>query len=224
MIIPESLQDAMSREAQAAREKEARIILGQAEVEIAHLFAQASESYEHNPTALHLRAMNILYEGLKEKGSLMLVPSTAVESMGLGGLLGLAAACASRPSATISPRMGRRVSRCQSRRTGRGSVPRSGAPGSSVRAKRPRLDTCRGRKRGSCSRTTGMTTSGNRSTLMRLKRNRRRPDQERCVLKGINRRCPHSARVMFRSAAPAMAQYTGVQKTKIGRTITAGAS
>jgi regulator of protease activity HflC (stomatin/prohibitin superfamily) len=91
VIIPEALQDAMSREAQAAREKEARIILGQAEVEIAHLFEQASKSYEANPTALHLRAMNILYEGLKEKGALMLIPSTAVESMGLGGLLGAAA-------------------------------------------------------------------------------------------------------------------------------------
>jgi regulator of protease activity HflC (stomatin/prohibitin superfamily) len=91
VIIPDSLQDAMSREAQAAREKEARIILGQAEVEIGHLFGQAAQSYEHNPTALHLRAMNILYEGLKEKGALMLVPSTAVESMGLGGLLGAAA-------------------------------------------------------------------------------------------------------------------------------------
>jgi SPFH domain / Band 7 family len=91
VIIPESLQDAMSREAQAAREKEARIILGQAEVEIAHLFLQASHSYEQNPTALHLRAMNILYEGLKEKGAVMLVPSTAVESMGLGGLMGAAA-------------------------------------------------------------------------------------------------------------------------------------
>jgi regulator of protease activity HflC (stomatin/prohibitin superfamily) len=91
VIIPESLQDAMSREAQAAREKEARIILGQAEVEIAHLFALAASSYENNPTALHLRAMNILYEGLKEKGALMLVPSTAVESMGIGGLLGAAA-------------------------------------------------------------------------------------------------------------------------------------
>src|SRR4030095_4155109 len=90
-IIPASLQDAMSREAQAAREKEARIILGQAEVEIAHLFEQASHSYEHNPTAMHLRAMNILYEGLKEKGALMLIPSTAVESMGMGGLLGAAA-------------------------------------------------------------------------------------------------------------------------------------
>jgi regulator of protease activity HflC (stomatin/prohibitin superfamily) len=91
VVIPESLQDAMSREAQAAREKEARIILGQAEVEIAHLFGEASRSYEGNPTALHLRAMNILYEGLKEKGALMLIPSTAVESMGLGGMLGAAA-------------------------------------------------------------------------------------------------------------------------------------
>jgi regulator of protease activity HflC (stomatin/prohibitin superfamily) len=91
VVIPASLQDAMSREAQASREKAARIILGEAEVEIAHLFEQASRSYENNPTALHLRAMNILYEGLKEKGALMLVPSTAVESMGLGGLLGAAA-------------------------------------------------------------------------------------------------------------------------------------
>ena len=91
VIIPTSLQDAMSREAQASREKEARIILGQAEVEIAHLFDQAARSYEGNPTALHLRAMNILYEGLKEKGALMLIPSTAVESMGLGGLMGAAA-------------------------------------------------------------------------------------------------------------------------------------
>jgi len=91
IVIPASLQDAMSREAQASREKSARIILGQAEVEIAHLFFEASKSYQNNPTALHLRAMNILYEGLKEKGALMLVPSTAVESMGLGGLMGAAA-------------------------------------------------------------------------------------------------------------------------------------
>ena len=91
VVIPASLQDAMSREAQASREKEARIILGQAEVEIAHLFEVASRSYENNPTALHLRAMNILYEGLKEKGALMLIPASAVESMGLGGLLGAAA-------------------------------------------------------------------------------------------------------------------------------------
>jgi regulator of protease activity HflC (stomatin/prohibitin superfamily) len=91
VVIPASLQDAMSREAQASREKQARIILGQAEVEIANLFQEASKSYHENPTALHLRAMNILYEGLKEKGALMLVPSTAVESMGLGGMLGAAA-------------------------------------------------------------------------------------------------------------------------------------
>ena len=91
IVIPTSLQDAMSREAQASREKAARIILGQAEVEIAQLFFEAAKSYENNPTALHLRAMNILYEGLKEKGALMLVPSTAVESMGLGGLMGAAA-------------------------------------------------------------------------------------------------------------------------------------
>ena len=91
VIIPAALQDAMSREAQAAREKAARVILAEAEVEIAARFSLAAESYRDNPTALHLRAMNILYEGLKEKGALMLVPSTAVESMGLGGLLGAAA-------------------------------------------------------------------------------------------------------------------------------------
>ena len=91
VVIPDALQDAMSREAQAAREKQARIILGEAEVEIAKLFRSASVSYHDNPTALHLRAMNMLYEGLKEKGALMLVPSTAVESMGMGGLLGAAA-------------------------------------------------------------------------------------------------------------------------------------
>ena len=91
VVIPAALQDAMSREAQAAREKQARIILGQAEMEIAHSFAEAAKSYQHNPTALHLRAMNMLYEGLKEKGALMLIPSSAVESMGMGGLMGAAA-------------------------------------------------------------------------------------------------------------------------------------
>jgi regulator of protease activity HflC (stomatin/prohibitin superfamily) len=91
IVIPGPLQDAMSREAQAAREKQARIILGQAEMEIANSFHQAAKVYHDNPTALHLRAMNMLYEGLKEKGALMLVPSTAVESMGMGGLLGAAA-------------------------------------------------------------------------------------------------------------------------------------
>jgi regulator of protease activity HflC (stomatin/prohibitin superfamily) len=91
VIIPDALQDAMSREAQATREKAARIILGEAEVEIAKLFQAASISYHDNPTALHLRAMNMLYEGLKEKGAMMIVPSTAVESMGMGGLMGMAA-------------------------------------------------------------------------------------------------------------------------------------
>jgi regulator of protease activity HflC (stomatin/prohibitin superfamily) len=91
IVIPSQLQEAMSREAQAAREKRARIILGEAEMEIAKSFEQASLVYRDNPTALHLRAMNMLYEGLKEKGALMLVPSTAVESMGMGGLLGAAA-------------------------------------------------------------------------------------------------------------------------------------
>jgi regulator of protease activity HflC (stomatin/prohibitin superfamily) len=91
IVIPSQLQEAMSREAQAAREKQARIILGEAEMEIARSFETASKVYHDNPTALHLRAMNMLYEGLKEKGALMLVPSTAVESMGMGGLLGAAA-------------------------------------------------------------------------------------------------------------------------------------
>jgi len=91
VVIPAALQDAMSREAQAAREKQARIIPGHAEMEIAHSFEEAAKSYQHNPTALHLRAMNMLYEGLKEKGALMLIPSSAVESMGMGGLMGAAA-------------------------------------------------------------------------------------------------------------------------------------
>jgi regulator of protease activity HflC (stomatin/prohibitin superfamily) len=91
VVIPGALQDAMSREAQAAREKQARIILGQAELEIAQSFQQAARAYHDDPTALHLRAMNMLYEGLKEKGALMLIPSSAVESMGMGGLLGAAA-------------------------------------------------------------------------------------------------------------------------------------
>ena len=91
IVIPTQLQEAMSREAQATREKAARIILGEAEMEIAHSFETAARVYQNNPTALQLRAMNILYEGLKEKGALMIVPSSAVESMGLGGLMGAAA-------------------------------------------------------------------------------------------------------------------------------------
>jgi regulator of protease activity HflC (stomatin/prohibitin superfamily) len=89
--IPPALQDAMSRQAQAERERQARIILGQAETEIAAKFSEACERYQSNPVALHLRAMNMLYEALKEKGSMVIVPSTAVETMGLGGSLATAA-------------------------------------------------------------------------------------------------------------------------------------
>ncbi|MGH9158406.1 MAG: slipin family protein [Vicinamibacteraceae bacterium] len=91
VVIPGALQDAMSREAQATREKQARIILGQAEMEVATSFREAAKLYQQDPTALQLRAMNMLYEGLKEKGALMVVPSAAVDSLGLGGLLGAAA-------------------------------------------------------------------------------------------------------------------------------------
>ncbi|HEY3315486.1 MAG TPA: slipin family protein [Bacillota bacterium] len=89
VIIPTNLQDAMSREAQAERERRARIILGTAESEIASKFVEAGRVYEGHEIALHLRAMNILYEGLKEKGALVVVPSSAVETMGLGGISGL---------------------------------------------------------------------------------------------------------------------------------------
>ena len=89
--IPGNLEDAMSREAQAERERRARIILGTAEAEISNKFAEASQLYQDNPIALHLRAMNMLYEAIKEKGSMIIVPSSAVETMGLGGLLGTAA-------------------------------------------------------------------------------------------------------------------------------------
>jgi regulator of protease activity HflC (stomatin/prohibitin superfamily) len=88
--IPSELQDAMSRQAQAERERQARNILGQAETEIAGKFAQASMVYQQNPTALHLRAMNMLYEAIKERGSMVIVPSSAVETMGLGGSLATA--------------------------------------------------------------------------------------------------------------------------------------
>lgn len=88
--IPSQLQDAMSREAQAERERRARTILGQAEQEIAEKFANAALTYHDNPVALHLRAMNMLYEAIKERGSMIIVPSTAVETMGLGGTLGAA--------------------------------------------------------------------------------------------------------------------------------------
>jgi regulator of protease activity HflC (stomatin/prohibitin superfamily) len=88
--IPAALEDAMSRQAQAERERQARIILGTAETEISEKFAQASLVYVNNPVALHLRAMNMLYEAIKEKGSMVIVPSSAEETMGLGGLMGTA--------------------------------------------------------------------------------------------------------------------------------------
>jgi len=89
--IPAGLEDAMSRQAQAERERQARIILGQAEKEIADSFVQAASTYSENSTALHLRAMNMLYEAIKERGSMVIVPSSAVETMGLGGSLATAA-------------------------------------------------------------------------------------------------------------------------------------
>ncbi len=88
--IPENLQDAMSRQAQAERERQARVIFGDAERQIADSFVQAAKQYAGNPVALHLRAMNMLYEGLKEKGAMIIVPSTAVETMSLGAISGLA--------------------------------------------------------------------------------------------------------------------------------------
>ncbi len=89
--IPKELEDAMSRRAQAERERQARIILGTAETEISDKFATAARVYETSPVALHLRAMNMLYEAIKEKGSMVIVPSSVVETMGLGGMLGTAA-------------------------------------------------------------------------------------------------------------------------------------
>jgi regulator of protease activity HflC (stomatin/prohibitin superfamily) len=89
IVIPQELEDAMSRQAQAERERQARVILGESEKQIAESFAEASRAYIDNPTALHLRAMNMLFEGLKEKGALVVVPSSAVDTMNLGGLSGM---------------------------------------------------------------------------------------------------------------------------------------
>jgi len=91
VIIPQDLEDAMSRQAQAERERQARVILGESEMQIADSFSEASKAYKNNPTALHLRAMNMLFEGFKEKGALVIVPSSAVETMNLGGLSGMVA-------------------------------------------------------------------------------------------------------------------------------------
>jgi len=95
--IPQGLEDAMSRQAQAERERQARIILGQAETEISNSFVQAAAAYAENPVALHLRAMNMLYEAIKEKGSMVIVPSSAVETMGLGGTLATASLGGAKP-------------------------------------------------------------------------------------------------------------------------------
>jgi regulator of protease activity HflC (stomatin/prohibitin superfamily) len=89
VIIPQDLEDAMSSQAQAERERQARVILGESEMQIAESFSKASQAYQDNPTALHLRAMNMLFEGLKEKGALVIVPSSAVETMNLGAMSGM---------------------------------------------------------------------------------------------------------------------------------------
>jgi regulator of protease activity HflC (stomatin/prohibitin superfamily) len=95
--IPQGLEDAMSRQAQAERERQARIILGQAETDIAEKFSQAALMYQNNHVALHLRAMNMLYEAIKEKGAMVIVPSSAVETMGLGGMLATTSLAGGKP-------------------------------------------------------------------------------------------------------------------------------
>jgi len=97
VVIPEALEDAMSRQAQAERERQARVILGESEMQIAHSFREASLAYQDNPTALHLRAMNMLFEGLKEKGALVIVPSSAVDTMNLGGMMAATALAKNAP-------------------------------------------------------------------------------------------------------------------------------
>jgi regulator of protease activity HflC (stomatin/prohibitin superfamily) len=91
VLIPPALEDAMSMQAQAERERQARVILGDSERQVAEKFAEAAKSYTNNPVAFHLRAMNMLYEGLKENATIVIVPSTAVESMQLGGIAGMTA-------------------------------------------------------------------------------------------------------------------------------------
>ena len=103
IVIPPDLADAMSKQAQAERERQARIILGTAETEISEKFSQASENYHNNPVALQLRGMNMLFEGLKEKGSLVIVPSSALESMNLGAIGGLTALAENNTNETPSP-------------------------------------------------------------------------------------------------------------------------
>ena len=91
VLIPSALEDAMSMQAQAERERQARVILGDSERQVAEKFGEAAKTYINNPVALHLRAMNMLYEGLKENATIVIVPSTVVETMQLGGMAGLTA-------------------------------------------------------------------------------------------------------------------------------------
>jgi regulator of protease activity HflC (stomatin/prohibitin superfamily) len=91
VLIPASLEDAMSMQAQAERERQARVILGESELQVALSFGEAAKTYTNNPVALHLRAMNMLYEGLKQNSTIVIVPSSAIETMQLGGLAGLTA-------------------------------------------------------------------------------------------------------------------------------------
>ena len=91
VLIPSALEDAMSMQAQAERERQARVILGDSEQQVAEKFEEAAKTYAHNPVALHLRAMNMLYEGLKDNATIVIVPSTVVETMQLGGLAGITA-------------------------------------------------------------------------------------------------------------------------------------
>jgi regulator of protease activity HflC (stomatin/prohibitin superfamily) len=116
VLIPPALEDAMSMQAQAERERQARVILGDSERQVAEKFAEAAKSYQNNPVAFHLRAMNMLYEGLKENATIVIVPSTAVESMQLGGLAGLTALTmglgqegAKDPKKVADPRMARDI-------------------------------------------------------------------------------------------------------------------
>lgn len=91
VLIPSALEDAMSMQAQAERERQARVILGDSERQIAEKFGDAAKTYTDNPVALHLRAMNMLYEGLKTNSTIVIVPSSAIDSMQLGGMAGLTA-------------------------------------------------------------------------------------------------------------------------------------
>jgi regulator of protease activity HflC (stomatin/prohibitin superfamily) len=91
VLIPSALEDAMSMQAQAERERQARVILGDSERQVAEKFEEAAKTYINNPIALHLRAMNMLYEGLKQNATIVIVPSTAVETMQLGGVAGVTA-------------------------------------------------------------------------------------------------------------------------------------